>query len=152
MNSGADLERYLHEKIPLTVAMGVHVAECDDEHLVLTAPLAPNRNHLGTAFGGSLHTLATLSGYALLWWLLRRPHAHIVIRESTITYDRPVRGDLRAICQSPPSDELERFRKDFARKGKARITLNAIVEHEGEIAAEFEGMFVALEGPPEAVK
>src|SRR5476649_1974502 len=96
MNTAADLERFLHEQIPLTAAMGVRVTECDDAHLVLTAPLGPNRNHLQTAFGGSLHALATLSGYGLLWWLLRKPQAHIVIRESTIQYERPVRDTLRA--------------------------------------------------------
>ncbi len=99
--SPVDLERFLHEKIPLTVAMGVRVAECSDARLVLEAPLTPNRNHLQTAFGGSLHALATLSGYGLLWWLLREPQAHLVIRESTARYLRPVRGDLKATCQSP---------------------------------------------------
>ncbi len=32
MNGAAELERFLHEQIPLTVAMGVRVAECDDSH------------------------------------------------------------------------------------------------------------------------
>jgi thioesterase domain-containing protein len=144
MNSPADLERFLHEKIPLTAAMGVRVEECNDTRLVLRAPLAPNRNHLQTAFGGSLHALATLSGYGLLWWLLREPQAHLVIRESTAQYLRPVRGDLKAECQSPPVAELERFRRDFARKGKARIHLEATVDDDGEIAVRFTGEFVAI--------
>lgn len=146
MNTGAELEQYLHEKIPLTVAMGVHVEHCDDASLVLSAPLAPNRNHLGTAFGGSLHTMATLSGYSLLWWLLRTPEAHIVIRESTIHYDKAVTGDLRAVCHAPASEELAVFRRDFARKGKARLRLAATIEQEGEIAVRFTGVFVAI-GP-----
>ena len=144
MISEADLEKFLHEKIPLTVPMGVQVEECNDQRLVLTAPLEPNHNHLGTAFGGSLHALATLSGYGLLWWLLREPEAHIVIRESTIRYERPVRDVLRAVCSSPPAAELERFRKDFARKGKARIALEAVIEHDNEIAAYFHATFVAM--------
>lgn len=144
MNSGADLEKYLHEKIPLTVAMGVRVAECDDAHLVLTAPLEPNRNHLGTAFGGSLHSLATLSGYSLLWWLLRTPDAHIVIRESTIRYEKAVKGELRAICRAPEPAELAAFRRDFGRKGKARLRLSATIEHNAEVAVSFTGVFVAV--------
>jgi thioesterase domain-containing protein len=144
MNSAAELERFLHEQIPLTVAMGVQVAECDDAHLVLTAPLGPNRNHLRTAFGGSLHALATLSGYSLLWWLLREPHAHIVIRESKIVYERPVRGELRAICRSPAATELERLRRDFARKGKARIHLDSVIEEDHKIAVRFSGIFVVI--------
>jgi thioesterase domain-containing protein len=144
MDDPSELERFLHEQIPLTRAMGVRVAECDDAHLILTAPLAPNRNHLATAFGGSLHALATLSGYGLLWWLLRDASAHIVIRESTIRYDHPVRGDLRAVCRSPGDEELARFRQDFARKGKARLTLEAVIEDDSEIAVSFRGIFVAL--------
>jgi len=144
MSSPADLEKFLHEKIPLTIAMGVQVVECNDARLVLTAPLEPNRNHLQTAFGGSLHALATLSGYSLLWSLLREPDAHIVIRESTIRYERPVRGPLRAVCSSPSLVELERFRRDYARKGKARITLEAVVEEDGRPAVLFQAVFVAL--------
>jgi thioesterase domain-containing protein len=144
MNSAADLEHFLHEKIPLTVAMGVHVAECSDARVVLTAPLAPNRNHLQTAFGGSLHALATLSGYSLLWWLLREPDAHIVIRESTIGYEKPVRGDLQAVCGCPSRTALALFRRNFARKDRARITLEAVIEHDGAIAARFRGVFVAI--------
>lgn len=146
MKSGADLEQYLHEKIPLTAAMGVQVVECDDAHLMLTAPLAPNRNHLGTAFGGSLHTVATLSGYGLLWWLLRAPEAHIVIRESTIRYEKAVTGELRAICHAPAPDKLARFRRDFARKGKARLSLLATIEQGTEVAVTFTGIFVAIAG------
>ena len=144
MNSGADLEKYLHDKIPLTVAMGVRVAECDDAHLILTAPLAPNRNHLGTAFGGSLHSLATLSGYSLLWWLLRAPDAHIVIRQSEIRYEKAVTGELRAFCCAPAADELAGFRSDFARKGKARLRLAATIEQDGKLAVQFTGVFVAV--------
>jgi thioesterase domain-containing protein len=144
MMTPADLEAFLHEKIPLTSAMGVHVAECSDARLVLTAPLAPNRNHLQTAFGGSLHALATLSGYSLLWWLLREPEAHIVVRESTMRYDHPVEGNLQAICHAPPPAELARFQNDFARKGKARLTLEATIVFRHEVSARFTGVFVAL--------
>src|SRR5690606_33240492 len=62
--TGPETEAFLHAKIPLARAMGVRVERCDSEGLVLTAPLEPNHNHLGTAFGGSLAALATLAGYA----------------------------------------------------------------------------------------
>ena len=142
--NGPDLERYLREQIPLTVAMDVRVLSCDDNMLALTAPLAPNRNHLQTAFGGSLNALATLSGYGLLWRLLGDPGAHIVIRESHIRYDSPVTGDLRAVCRSPSVEALERFRSDFARKGKARLELESTIESGGKIAVTFRGVFVAV--------
>src|SRR5687768_7425366 len=96
-----ETEHFLHEQIPLTQSMGVRVESFDGARLILTAPLEPNHNHLGTAFGGSLSALATLAGYALLWLQLGDRQAHIVIRESTIRYRRPVRGTLRAICLRP---------------------------------------------------
>lgn len=142
--TGGDLESYLREQIPLTVAMDVRVLTSDSTMLALTAPLAPNRNHLQTAFGGSLHALATLSGYGLLWRQLDDPSAHIVIRESHIRYDSPVTGDLCAVCRTPAAPELERFRSDFARKGKARLELESTIESGGKVAVTFRGVFVAV--------
>jgi thioesterase domain-containing protein len=140
----SQIEDVLHTKIPLTRAMGVRVEDYDDERLILSAPLAANINHLGTAFGGSLNALLVLAGYALLWLELRDAECHIVIRESKISYDRPVDGDLRAICKRPELSEMETFKQTFQEKGRARITLSANIEDRGNIAARFEGTFVAM--------
>jgi thioesterase domain-containing protein len=147
--TGADLLRestaYLHERIPLTRAMGAQVAAYDGHEVVVTAPLAPNHNHLGTAFGGSLSALATLAGYALLWLELREPTAHVVIRRSSIQFHHPVRADLRAICRTPSPAILASFRETFARKGKARLELHVEIVEAGLLAVEFTGTFVAVQ-------
>ncbi|HET7535517.1 MAG TPA: YiiD C-terminal domain-containing protein, partial [Candidatus Didemnitutus sp.] len=85
--SAPQLEAFLHEKIPLTRAMGLHVAESNRQRVVLEAPLAANVNHLGTAFGGSLHALPTLACYAALWTLLREGgvDGHVVVKRSNAT-------------------------------------------------------------------
>lgn len=140
----AETERFLHEKIPLSLAMGVRLESYDGEVLVMTAPLEPNHNHLGTAFGGSLSALATLAGYSLLWLCLENQNAHIVIRRSSIQYHHPVRGILRAVCESPDAVTLAAFKSQFAKKGKARISLYVRIEEEGRVCVEFEGVFVAL--------
>ncbi|MFI5338120.1 MAG: YiiD C-terminal domain-containing protein, partial [Opitutales bacterium] len=103
--SAAGLEAFLHEQIPLTRAMGLRVAESSPERLVLEAPLEPNRNHLGTAFGGSLHTLPTLACYGALWMVLFEAgiDGHVVVKSSHADYRRPVTGILRAICARPPA-------------------------------------------------
>ncbi len=139
-----DTERFLHEQIPLTRAMGVTLESYDGERLVVTAPLEPNHNHLGTAFGGSLSALTTLTGYAMLWLQLGDRGAHIVIRESTIRYRRPVQGMLRAICERPDEHVLTKFRATFAATGKAHISLQVRIEHAEQICVVFEGDFVAL--------
>ena len=140
----AATERFLHEQIPLSAAMGVRVEAFDREKLILSAPLEPNHNHLGTAFGGSLAVLATLAGYGLLWLELGDRDCHIVIRRSSISYERPVHGRLRAICRQPDEAELAGFKEAFLKKGKARIQLHVTIEENDEVCVLFEGTFVAI--------
>lgn len=144
--SARDLAAFLHEKIPLTRTMGVLVVE-SGTRLVLEAPLAPNVNHLGSAFGGSLHALPTLACYAALWTLLYEAglDGHVVVRRSSAEYRQPVKGPLRAVCLRPAPEAAQAFMADLRRNKKARMELTAIVEGDnGKPAVEFNGTFVAL--------
>ncbi len=144
--SAGDLTAFLQEKIPLTRAMGVRVVE-SGARLVIEAPLAANVNHLGTAFGGSLHALPTLACYATLWTLLYAAgiDGHVVVKHSAANYRQPVKGPLRAVCLRPAPDAVVEFLADLRRNNKARMELTAIVEGEGgKPAVEFSGTFVAL--------
>ena len=143
----AGLEAYLREKIPLSRAMEVHVIENSPARLVLEAPLAANLNHVGTAFGGSLHALPTLACYSTLWTIMREAgtDGHVVVKHSAASYRSPVKGRLRAVCVRPPQRVITRFLEDFRRNKKARMELDAIVEGEaGKPAVEFHGTFVAI--------
>lgn len=139
-----ETERFFHEQIPLTRAMGIHVEAYDGHHLTLTAPLSLNHNHLGTVFGGSLAAVATLAGYGLLWLELRDRSAHLVIRESAISYRRPVRREIRAVCLRPAEATVAAFKAEFVRIGKSRIRLEVTIEEDGLAAVEFQGTFVAM--------
>ena len=147
MSPAQRIQDLLHNKIPITRAMGVRVEDYDGERLVLSAPLDKNVNHLGTAFGGSLNALAVLSGYGLLWLELEDQDCHIVIRESSISYERPVRGEIRATCVRPEAVTLAEFKQTFRQQGKARISLLATIEDEGITAVRFQGTFGALASP-----
>ena len=145
--SAKGLEAFLHEKIPLSRAMGLHVAESNARRLVLEAPLAKNVNHLGTAFGGSLHALPTLACYAGLWTLLREAglDGHVVVKRSAAQYRAPVTGKLRAVCERPAPGLVAEFIADLRRHKKARMELTATVEGaDGKPAVEFSGSFVAV--------
>jgi thioesterase domain-containing protein len=144
MNPSLQIEELFYTKIPITRALGVRVEEYDGRRLVLTAPLCENVNHLGTAFGGSLNALAVLSGYGLLWLELRDAECHLVIRDSSISYERPVRGDIRAVCVRPDEEALEAFKQTLRQKGRARIVLSATIEDGGVTAVRFRGTFVAM--------
>lgn len=139
-----ETETFLHDQIPLTRAMGVEVRSWDGQELCIAAPLEPNHNHLGTAFGGSLSALATLAGYSLLWLLLGDREAHIVIRESSMRYRHPVRGELRALCRHPGDEAWQAFHAQFTSSGKARLTLQVEIVEDDRVCVEFEGVFVAL--------
>jgi len=140
----AEVESFLHRQIPLTLAMGVRLVRYDQGSLVLAAPLSLNHNHLGTAFAGSLNALATLAGYAFLWLELRERPAHVVLRDSTISFRRPITSDLKAICRAPGAAELASFHEEFSRKGKARLKLNVTIEEAGAAHVLFDGTFVAV--------
>lgn len=139
-----EIEKYFRDKIPLTRAMAVRVESWAGGRLVLSAPLEENHNHLGTAFGGSLNALAMLAGYGLIWLVLGDANAHVVVRRGTANFSQPVCGELRAVCTAPLEAEIDDFRARFASRGKARITLRAIIEGDGGAAVEFEGEYVAL--------
>lgn len=142
-----DLEAYLHEKIPLTKAMGIRVIETGPRQLVLEAPLAPNINHLGSVFGGALHALPTLACYAALWSMLVEAgvDGHVVVKKSYANYRSPVKGTFRATCQRPPPGIAAEFMDDLRRHKKARMDLESVVPGaNGKPAVEFHGSFVAV--------
>ena len=136
-------QTFFHEQIPITRAMGLRVVGNDEEGFVVEAAVALNSNHLRTAFGGSINSVATLAAYGFLWLEVNDVSVHLVVAESSIRYLRPVRETIRAICLRPLEVELAAFRAQFAGKQKARIGLRVNVIEKGLIAAEFHGIFVA---------
>jgi len=140
-----ELERYLREQIPLVRAMDITVAEVGDAGVVLRAPLAPNRNHFDTAFGGSVAAIAILSAWSLLHVRLQAAGfvARIVVRQSTVEYEQAIHHDFIARAPAPAEEEWLDFLRMLERRGKARITLTSALEDAGVPAARFTGDFVA---------
>jgi thioesterase domain-containing protein len=143
------MERYLHENIPLSAAMGVQVKAASPEYVLLSAPLEPNINHHQTVFGGSGVVLATLSAWTLLHLRLRheRLDAQVVIQRSSMEYERPIAGDFEASCRFDDDAAWARFRSTFERRDRARVTLSAYLLHASHEMGAFVGDFVALAQP-----
>src|SRR3954467_1536769 len=114
-----EAEKFLHEQIPITRAMGLRVVANDENGFTVEAPVALNSNHLRTAFGGSINAVATLAAYGFLWMELNDAAAHVVVAESSIRFLRPVRETIRATCPRPDENILTEFRRDFTENGKA---------------------------------
>lgn len=140
-----ELERTLHEDIPITKQLGITVLRYEADTLALTAPLDANINHKGTAFAGSIYAVATLAGWGVIWLLLREAEiaARIVIQESSIRYRRPITQDMVAMCSKPSPAQLEQFVAMLRRKGIARLELQTQISEGGQTAVEFSGRYVA---------
>lgn len=140
-----DLEKYLRHQIPLVNSLGVMVLQANDDLVELSAPIDLNRNHLGTAFGGSTYSTAVLSCYAWLFNVLDNKNikCHVVIKSGHMKYIRPIDGDYTAVCASPPAEDFERFLLTLERKKKSQIKLRSEIKLNSEVACIFEGDFVA---------
>ncbi len=139
------LQRRIVGEFALARHIGVVVESADDGAVVLRAPLAANANYKGTAFGGSLYSLAVLTGWA---WVTRYLAAHglpadTVIQESKVHFLAPVRGELRASAAAPPSAQIDKFLKMLRRAGRGRIHLRVEINYGETLAALFEGVFAA---------
>jgi thioesterase domain-containing protein len=140
------LEQYLHAEIPLCRAMRVAVAALDARGVTLSAPLAPNINHHETVFGGSASALAILAGWSLIHVRLHEAGlpARLVIQRNAMEYEQPIRGDFSARSAFVSDDAWPTFAAMLERRGRARLTVLATLEHAGVRAGRFTGQFVAL--------
>ena len=117
----------LLDAMPPVAALGVQVAHCDHQRLVLRAPLARNVNDKGCAFGGSLASLLTLAGWGVLEHALRQRglDAEVYIADSELKYLAPLYGDLEAEAHLPGAAALEALLSKLRERGRGGIVLEA---------------------------
>ncbi|WP_315386493.1 YiiD C-terminal domain-containing protein [uncultured Stenotrophomonas sp.] len=135
------------ERMPPVAAMQIQVAGYAGGVLSLRAPLAANVNDKGNAFGGSLSSVMTLSGWALVTLRLRLAgfDADVYVADSHVRYLAPVYEDLQAQAQAADEADWAVFLSTFAQRGKARIDVVARQPGDaGKPAAELSGRFVAF--------
>jgi thioesterase domain-containing protein len=144
-----ELAQYIHERIPLSQAIGVSVVSIADDAITLQAPLEPNLNHRQTVFGGSASALAILASWALLHVRLQSEGIadRLVIQRNVMEYQHPILGQFTARSMLERPEGWKEFTTMLARRGKARITVLAVLEHMGRVAGRFSGQFVAFGEP-----
>jgi thioesterase domain-containing protein len=128
-------------------AMQVRVAGYDGDDLSLEAPLEPNMNDKGGAFGGSMASVMTFAGWGLVTLQLQQAgvRADVFVADSTVRYLRPLYADLHAEAVLAPEQSWELFLATLAQRGRARIHLQArIIQAEGETMADLVGRYVAI--------
>lgn len=142
----SEIQRYLHEQIPISAAMGVRVESANAQRVVLSAPLEPNINHRETVFGGSASALAILAAWSLVHVRLVAGglSAKLVIQRNTVFYDRPIVSDFEAVAEFDDTQTWDRFVAMLERHGRARIRMRSILRCGGLEVGALEGDFVAF--------
>lgn len=143
------LRELLHREVPLSGHMGVAAERYDGDTLVLTAELEPNINIHGTAFGGSMYSLAALCGWSLIRLRLEdlSLEAEVVVGSARIDYRKPVRSRLVATadCDASEFDAFaQRVRSGRRASLEVRVALGGTRHARPVDAAVFTGRYAAV--------
>ncbi len=138
-----ELQSTWHETIPISEQMGIKLYQYTGRTLETRASLNKNINLHGTMFAGSIFSLATLTGWGMIFLQLRQLElkGEIVLGDGNIHYHKPVSRAPRATCH------VESIKGKFellARGKKSRITLQVSILDGDRPVAEFEGVYWVL--------
>jgi thioesterase domain-containing protein len=144
-----DIKRFEAEcrlDIPLLDAMQLSFVRFDDLTLAMEAPLAPNINNKGTAFGGSIASICLFGGWAVSTLAFINNDIHnteIVVFKNEMTFERPAMGLLRVNAWIEP-DEFEACLARLKAGDRSRIRLNIHVDlfHDEDRCATMHGLYV----------
>ncbi len=144
-----DLKRFEAEcraEIPLLNAMQLSFVDYRNLALTMEAPLAPNINNKGTAFGGSIASICLFGGWAVSTLAFVDEDIHnteIVVYRNEMTFERPARGLLTVNARIEPDDFaacLARLRTDDP--GRVRLNINIDLYHDDLRCATMQGLYV----------
>jgi thioesterase domain-containing protein len=136
----------LKEQVPLITHMGIDVISWDGSTVVVEAPLGPNLNTHGTAFGGSLYCVGAMTGWsAVHLTLMEAGHMPSVwLAKGEVAYRKPVRGVLRA--QTTVSDELrQHLIQGYEAKGRVKASIDIIIKEGDDDAVNMSAVYAAMQ-------
>jgi thioesterase domain-containing protein len=147
MTATDDFEHSLLADIPLARAMQLRVHRYDGNELTLAAPLQPNINDKGCAFGGSLLSLLTLAGWGLIVLKLRElgRQCDVYVQDSNVRYLAPVWQDFTAHAELAEGESWADFTRALDTRGRARLRVTCHVPlPTGAPACTLSARFVAI--------
>ena len=144
-----DLRQFEEEcraEIPLLSAMQLSFVDYRDLTLTMQAPLAPNINNKGTAFGGSIASICLFGGWAVATLAFTDHDIHnteIVVFRNEMTFERPARGLLEVRAYLEPDDfKACLSRLEAGDPGRVRFDVHVELFHDGERCATMQGLYV----------
>lgn len=139
----------LKEQVPLITHMGIDVISWDGSTVVVEAPLEPNLNTHGTAFGGSLYCVGAMTGWsALHLTLMDAGHLPSVwLAKGEVAYLKPVRGVLRAQTTITP-EQRQQILEGYEGQGRVKTSIEVVI-HEGDAeAVRMSALYAAMKQDP----
>lgn len=142
----AKFEAECRRDIPLLTAMELSLVKYEDLSLRMEAPLAPNINNKGTAFGGSIASIGLFGGWAVATLAFTDhgiDNTEIVVFRNEITFERPARGHLvvkAALDRGCFTDCLEKLRAGSDER--LRFNVGVDIFHDDARCATMQGLYV----------
>ena len=141
-----ELQTTWHETIPISAQMGIKLHQYSGKTLETRASLNKNINLHGTMFAGSIFSLATLTGWGMIFLQLKEKNlqGEIVLGDANIHYHKPITMQPRALCNIESlSGKFELLKRDK----KCSIKLKVAILNGDDAVAEFSAVYWVL--PPE---
>ena len=134
----------LKGQVPLVQHLGVDIVAYEPGRVVIEAPLEPNINTHGTAFGGSLYCIATMCGWSLVHLTLMDAgyEPNVWVTKGEVVYHAPVKGVIRAVVQATPQQCAELV-EQYAEKARARLSLEVAIHQDEQLALTLNASFAA---------
>ncbi|MGR5120312.1 YiiD C-terminal domain-containing protein [Vibrio astriarenae] len=138
-----ELQQRWEQQIPISDKMGIKINQYTGYQFECCAQLNPNLNPHNTMFAGSAFTLATLTGWGMIWLLMKERNlmADIVLADSQIRYRHPVtENPVAQTSLDGISGDLDRL----ATGRKARIVISVTIYSGNTPSVEFVGTYMLL--------
>ncbi|WP_181410748.1 YiiD C-terminal domain-containing protein [Nocardioides humi] len=127
--------------IPVLDAMQVEVVEAGRNVVAARIPAGPNVNHFGTAYAGSLFTVAEVLGGLLPRTSLVAEGGVPLVKSMTIDFLRPATTAVTSRARLEDA-EIDRILAEYAERGKSDFELVAeVTDEEGTVVARTRGQY-----------
>ncbi len=137
------LQNTWYETIPISEQMGIKLYQYTGNTLETHASLNKNINLHGTMFAGSIFSLATLTGWGMIFLKLKEKNlsGEIVLGDADIHYHKPITMQPRALCNK---ESLDGKFEMLERNKKAVVHLQVDILDGENPVAEFKGVYWVL--------
>lgn len=138
-----ELQRTWHEKIPISEHMGIKLYQYTESAIETRASLNKNLNLHGSMFAGSIYSLATLTGWGMIFLQLKQKGlaGEIVLGDASIHYHKPITMKPKAICNL----DTVQGKFDMLQRGKkCPVSLRVDILDDNDQVADFSGQYWVL--------